>query len=169
MYLVGRVDDQVGPERQWVVEERRRPSAVDGHRDSLPMRCIRDGGQVLNFERQRSRRFQVDEFRARPEQAGDVPADARIIIFGLDAQPPEQRVAERAGRAIDAVHHEEMISRAAMSEQRGGDRRDPGWQDESVVASLEPRQRILERVRGRGPKPAIMEVAGIVPLMDRML
>jgi len=44
----GRVDDQVGPERQRGVEERRPPGAVDRNRDALPMRrLLVDAGRAL--------------------------------------------------------------------------------------------------------------------------
>ena len=77
--------------------------------------------------------------------------------------------------AVDRVGDEDVGALLDEREERGRARREARRHEHRPVAALERRQRLLERVRGRGAEPAVVgagDVAGAVgplpvPLLER--
>ena len=139
--------------------ERARPGVVHEHERALRVRRAGDGGDVLHFEAQRARRFQIDGARVLLHQRGDSGPDERIVVGGGDAEPGEDLVAKRARRPIGAVGDEDVVAGMHDRQQRRRDRRKPGRQQRHAGAlrAFELLQREFERLgRRRAAAPVLI-------------
>ncbi|QTK78573.1 hypothetical protein AT6N2_C0715 [Agrobacterium tumefaciens] len=117
----GGMDGDIDAEIQGLEIKRRRPGIVHRHDAIMPVRDIGDQPHILNFEGVGARRFQMHQLRVRADQGLDAFPDRRIVIFHLDAQLFQHRVAEAAGGEIDGINDQGMIARTEIGEERHGD------------------------------------------------
>ena len=99
-------------------------------------RC-HDGRHILDLEGVGARALHPDRPRGiGPDEPGDVGAEQRVVVLDRDTQPGEQPVAQLPGRAVDRVHHEQVIARAGHRQQGDGDGRETGRSQDHPVAAL---------------------------------
>ena len=142
------------------------------HDDGAGFFCRRrDGGNVLDLEGQRTRRFNEDDPSVGAHQPADPGADQRIVEFGLHPHPLQQIGAEQAVRAINAVAQQNMIAGRHEGQQSRRDRGQAGWHGNGFVSAFQFRDRGFESLRCRRADPAIPDaverVAGIFQGLDR--
>jgi hypothetical protein len=66
--------------------KRRRPRVIHHYDQPARMRDARDRGHVLNLEQSARRRLDVHDFGVGTDHPGDIRADQRIVIGGVDAE-----------------------------------------------------------------------------------
>ena len=129
-------------------KQRRGPGVVDHHRGAMAMRHSRDGGNVLNLERQRAGAFAEHRLGVRLHQFRDAGADQGIVIGGLDPHALQQPVAEAARRAIAIVGHQQMIAMAAHRQDGERNRIEPGGAEHGARATFEKRECVFQTLGG---------------------
>ena len=129
-----------------VVEEREHPGGAGGGGD---------GRHVLHLEGQGTRALQEHDPGLGPDAVGDGGPDERVVVFGLDAKAPQGSVAERAGGAVDAIHHQQMVAGPEPAEQRAADRGQPRGCEPGAVSAFERCDRLLQREGAGGAVHAI--------------
>ena len=151
---IGEIDTVV--ERTEV--DRARPGVVHEHERAPCVSRAGDGGDVLHFEAQRARRFQIDGARVLLHQRGDSGPGQRIVVGRGDAEPGEDLVAERARRPIGAVGDKHVVAGMHDRQQRRRDRREAGRQQRHAGAlrAFELLQREFERLGRRRPAAPVL-------------
>lgn len=142
------------------------PGVVDHGNGTLGMGGGGDGGNVLHLHGLGAGTLAIDDASVGADKIGDAGADQGIVIGRLDAEALEQRVAELAGRMIDAVDHQEMIARLEKGEEGRRDRRHARGTDLGVVAALEGGDRRFDSARGGCAAPAID--VGLVAVFENL-
>ena len=122
------------------------------------MSDLGDCRDILHFEAQRARRFQVDQARVRTHQFPDSGANQRVIIGDRDAEPGENLIAKSPRRAIGAVGDQDVIAGMDDGQEGAGDGREPRRQQRHAGAlrSFQVLDGELERFGGRRAAPAIL-------------
>ena len=120
-------------------------------------------GNVLHLERQRAGALGVDERRVRPHQLRDAGADGRVVVGGLDAEPPQRPVADLARRLIDRVGDQDVVARLGERQQCCRDGRGAGRRQPRARPAFQLRDGRLQRLRGGRAAPAV-GVALVAPL-----
>ena len=147
----GGLDRKVDPLLEGTKIERGRPGIVHQHHRALGVGGGRDGRHVLDFERERARRFHEHGAGVGLDQRGDAAADQRIVIGRGDAVALEHAIAELPRGLVDAVGHQQMIAGLEHRKQRGRNRREPGRQKRNAgaIGPFERAQRVFKRLRSR--------------------
>jgi hypothetical protein len=143
--------------------ERRGPRVVEHHEGAAGAGGSRDRGDVLDLERLRPRRLEVDDPRVRAHQAGDGRPRARIVERDLDAVAREDLGAEDARRPVGRVRDEEVVVPAEKRGEPLGHGGEPRREEERAGAARQLRQSLRERHGRRGTVDAVGE--GRVPAL----
>ncbi len=161
--LGGRVDDDVGTQRDRAAVERRGPGVVrDGHR-AVRAGDGGQGGNVLDLESVRARRFDEQHPGGRPHQCGDPGAGARVVERGGNAEARQGAGAEAARGPVGRVGNEDVVALADEGHDGAGACAQPRGQRPAAVAALEFAHRLEEGAVRRRAVHAVGHGAGVVP------
>ena len=147
--------------RQRREEQRRRPGIVEQGGDAARLRHRADAGHVLHLEGQRARALHEDGAGRVRQQGFDFRRGRqRIVITGGDAIALEPLVAERPGRAVDAVDHQQFVAGIEPAQQRERHRRRTRRkQPRARRARFQAGQRFGQRPLGRRAVAAVAQNA----------
>ena len=136
-----------------------RERAVDDERDTALGADRRDGGDVEHVVAGVRERF--GEERLGPRRDGGAPRGEVVGVDEgpLDAQTREVVEEEAAGALVDVLGHDDVVAGIQESEERDRDRRLPAGDEDRLVASLEGREALLNRLHRRVPGPGVPEAA----------
>ena len=129
--------------------KRARPGVVEDGDATLGMGGGGDGRHVLDLKGVGAGALHVYDFSIGSDQLGNAGADQRIVIGGLDAEPLQLRVAERARRLIGGIGHQDMVAGRGEGKEGAGDGTEAGGDGDRPVGFLEGRDGLLQRKRRR--------------------
>jgi hypothetical protein len=145
-----RQDADVDPGRNGGEQQGRRPGVIDQGHDALIPRNGTNGGDVLDLHGQGARTFEQDSAGLVADHLVDPGADQGMVVSGRNPEPLQERVAELAGRAVDAVRDQQFVAVSEDGEQRGGyGRQSRGEQCCSLRTGLQFGQCFRKRPMGR--------------------
>ena len=160
-----RVQDDVRPKPQRLLQVRTRERVVDHGQRLAPVRDLRESRDVEHFQERIRRRLDPDELRARAQRAPRGFGLAHVDRRQRHAQPIEDSGEQAIRPAVDVVGHDDVIAlREEMCDRVGCGH--PGGEGESPATTLQSREAGLER-RSRGITGAGVLVAFV--LTDRFL
>ena len=159
-----RLDADVHTQRQRLQAQRRCPGVVDQRGDAAGPGNRRDRRHVLDFERQRTRRFQQDGLCLCRNHISNAAAAVRIKIAGGDAQRPQQMISKGPARFIGAVGDQQLVTGLQAAQQTGGDRRHARREQLCArCARLQLGEGVFQCPMGLGATPAVIEPGIRVP------
>ena len=164
------MDDDVGAERQWPQEQRRREGGIDGERRAARVCEFCQCGNVDDPEQRVGDRLDVEQRgRGLLERALDFRVIGRVDEVDLRAALADPALEQRAGLSVRVLLRDDA---AAAGEGAGiderGDRGHAAREAHRGLGAIQLRERVLER-GSRGRAVAAVDVSGLVAAKDTVL
>ena len=149
-----RVDDEVGAERERLLQERRGEGVVDGEQRAGRVRRVGGAADVDDVQQRVRRRLDPHELRVVVEVRGEAVVE---LVGGDVREAVALRLVDPRGHpvhaAVDVRDQDDALARVDEVHDRRR-RAEAGGERDAVLGALEARERLLERRRGSGSRCA---------------
>ncbi|MET3800160.1 hypothetical protein ABID70_000115 [Clavibacter michiganensis] len=159
--VLGRgVHDDVGAERERLLEVRRGEGVVDDDRGAGRVAEVGERADVADLHQRVARRLDPQDLRrARSEDPLDRGEVAHVDGLDDDAPVAEHAREEAVGAAVHVVAQHDAVARAGDRAQQGVLGGEPGGERERVLPPLERREQLLQPGARRVGAPRVLVAA----------
>ena len=154
-----RIDDDVGPELERALVERRREHVVDDELGAGAVRDLGDRRDVVDLQGRIGRRLHEEHFGVLGHRLLPLIEIVAVDERRRDAEAPQPVLDHPAARAEQGLRRHDVIAHAHEAHQRGGHRRHAGRGRARGLGAFERRHALLEHAHGR-VRVARIDVAG---------